>query len=250
MPQQSQQIHQPQTNVNILQAIAVAALSIAIAAGLRNQLVFEIQGMSLLLFQSPKPGLVLYTILMLPGTIIHELSHWLVAEILQVRTGAITIFPEWEEKEAGATEQRLGSVETVQTDPLRGFLIGLAPFITGIGILMVFATLLTRWWGNAPWWQIGLVIYGSIVIGNSMLISRADRRNWPFIAILTIVVYFVGARIGLELSETATSHLAEIITNMVKALGLTICINLATIAVCFGIRKAVEHITKRKIIRR
>jgi len=213
-------------------------------------LIFEIQGTSLLLFQSRRPGLILYTILMLPGTIIHELSHWLVAEILQVRTGRITILPEWGDEEEGAKEQRLGSVETVNTDPIRGFLIGLAPFITGTAILMVFATLMTRWWGTAPWWWVALVIYGSMVIGNSMLISGADRRNWPVMIVLLVIVYFVATRAGLQFSPAAETNLVAILTNMIKALGLTIGVNLATIGGCFGVRKSVEHITKRKIVRR
>ena len=131
--------------VRLLDFIAL----VIILSSLRQRLVYELSGTSLLLFSTTSPGIFLYSILVLPGTIIHELSHWIVAEVLGVRTGQISIFPDLE---TGASTRRLGSVATAKSDPFRAFLIGIAPFISGLAILAVLGTLLSDGWGVFAWW--------------------------------------------------------------------------------------------------
>src|SRR3989344_8697960 len=69
-------------------------------------------------------------ILFLPGVVIHELAHLLVAEILFVKTYEIEIFPKLENGHL-----HMGSVQIRQTDMIRRFLIGVAPLIVGSLIL-------------------------------------------------------------------------------------------------------------------
>ncbi|KKU25515.1 MAG: putative membrane protein [Microgenomates group bacterium GW2011_GWA2_46_16] len=127
----------------VIYSALIFVILIVILSALRTRLVFELSGTSLLLFDTPRPGIILYSVLVLPGTVIHELSHWLVAEILQVRTGEIVILPELT---GGDGEERLGSVQTERTDPLRGFLIGIAPFLTGLLILVTLGRLFSIGW--------------------------------------------------------------------------------------------------------
>ena len=53
----------------------------------------SILGVSYLVSKSHQFGIMLYSLIYLPGTIIHELSHFFSAAILGVRTGNISIFP-------------------------------------------------------------------------------------------------------------------------------------------------------------
>lgn len=226
--------------------LIAAAILIASIAALRTRLVFEIQGMSLLAFGSSRVGILIYSLIFLPGTILHELSHWLVAEILQVPTGKLEIFPDLDSGQS--TEQKLGYVMTGKTDPFRSFLIGFAPFFTGVGTLMVLGYFLDRLWGVGAWWQVALVIYGLIVVSNSMIVSRADSRNWPIIAILLVIVVFSFSRLNISLPVSFYTSLTAILLRITQALGLTIGLNLAMIAVSYVVRRILERVTKKRIV--
>jgi hypothetical protein len=230
----------------VIYSLSIFVFLIAVLAALRSRLVYELSGTSLLLFGSTRPGITLYSIFFLPGTIIHELSHWVVAEILQVRTGEITIFPDIEAKNQ---TQRLGSVATERSDPLRGFLIGLAPFVTGLGILVVLGKLLADGWGgNFPLWQLGLIIYGIIVVGNSMMISKEDRRTWPIIIILLLLIIIIVYRLGYLPSPGIISSLTSVLQILNLILGVTAGLNLVMIGGSYGIRRLIEKLTKRRIV--
>ena len=62
-----------------------------------------------------------------PGVLLHELSHFVMARLLRVRTGRFSLLPSLMED----GKLRLGFVETDETDLLREALIGTAPLITG-----------------------------------------------------------------------------------------------------------------------
>src|SRR3989344_2045217 len=72
--------------------------------------------------RSHKFGRAIIAILFFPGTIIHELSHWIIAEILRVKTGEISFIPQVEKRESGSPRGeagqeyiKLGHVEVAQT---------------------------------------------------------------------------------------------------------------------------------------
>lgn len=232
----------------IIYGLIIFVLLVITLSALRTRLVYELSGMSLLLFGTTKPGVMFYSLIFLPGTIIHELSHWIVAEILQVRTGEITIFPSFDDKEGGSS-QRLGSVAMVKADPFRGFLIGLAPFLSGLAILAVLGNLFsTGWNASYPWWQLGLIIYGIVVIGNCMMISESDRRSWPFIIILFLLIIILISRYYSSLFLDHEQFYLSIITPINGVLGVTAGLNLVMIGGLYGLRRFVEKITKRRIL--
>ncbi|MBP9669957.1 hypothetical protein KBD75_01000 [Candidatus Woesebacteria bacterium] len=208
---------------------------------------YEISGISLLLFSSTKPGIGLYSLVFLPGTIIHELSHWIVAEILQVRTGEISIFPD---EDHGDSNQRLGSVATESTDPFRGFLIGLAPFVSGLLILVVLGQLLSRGWDIYAWWQLILIVYGIIVVGNSMMISSSDRKSWPFIVIFFILIGILISKYYPSLITSNYPLFIGILNPLNIVLGVTAGLNLVMIGGSYATRRLIEKMTKKRIIKK
>ena len=220
------------------------ALIIALAA-LRSRLVYELSGTSLLLFGSTKPGINFYSLIFLPGTIIHELSHWVVAEVLQVRTGEITIFPDLSRIE---DTYRLGSVATVKSDPFRGFLIGVAPFFSGLIICLVLGHFLQIGWGTYSWWTLSLIIYGIIVISNSMLISKEDRRTWPFIIVFLTLIFTLISKYYPSLFIAHNSSFIKIFSSLNNILGVTAGLNLVMIVGLYSLRRVVEKIIKRRIL--
>ena len=123
----------------------------------------------------------LLAVLFLPGVIIHELSHWLVASLLFVPTGEIEFFPQ-----VYGNTVKLGSVQVAKTDPARRFFIGVAPLIMGMALLLgVF-------WYLSPSltqlsWKTGVFLYCLFEIGNTMFSSKKDLEDALVFVILFIL---------------------------------------------------------------
>ena len=94
---------------------------------LQRLLHHEIQAVLLIVTRSPQLTVGLFSILFFPGVFLHELSHFVVAKILRVRTGEISLIP----KSLPDGRLQMGYVETAQTDIVRDLLIGIAPLISG-----------------------------------------------------------------------------------------------------------------------
>src|SRR6185295_7232489 len=92
----------------------------------------HLQGIWLLLFRDPDLALIMYSLLMLPGVILHEGSHWIAATLLGVRAGRFSVVPE----RLPDGTLRLGYVETEHADPLREALIGAAPLLAGAAVII------------------------------------------------------------------------------------------------------------------
>jgi len=167
----------------------------------------HLQGVMLLLTGDLDVATVLYALPLLPGIILHESSHALSAILLGVRVGHISVRP----KRAGQRIQ-LGFVPVEKTDAVRASLIGLAPVLTGSGIILLIgykvfglgavgAAFSAGDWAslaagmlNAP--DVWLWAYAIFVIGNTMLPSRADRQAWPpvilFLLLIGVLVWAAG----------------------------------------------------------
>lgn len=220
-------------------------LVVAAVAATRRLLVYELSALSLLILHRRRPGLALYGLITFPGTVVHELSHWLMAELLQVPTGRfrLLVIPQEQGQEAS-----LGSVMTAKVDPFRGFLIGLSPFLTGLAIMIVLNRLLLDYWGHAAWWQIGLVLYGQIVTANSLALSPSDRRYWPLLAILSVIILVIVINSGLTLSAPATNWLSTHLTSLNLVLATALAINLVLPSLLFGVRYLVQKTTGRIVV--
>ncbi len=228
-------------------AILAFILLVWLISSLRSRLVFELSGLSLLIFGNAIPGKWVYSVIFLPGTILHELSHFLVAEILGVRTGTIEVLPEFHEKSDSLSE-RLGSVQTAKTGPIRSFLIGAAPFITGLAILWVLGSILSS--STLSNWYLGLLIYGIAVVGSSMLLSKEDRRAWPFVIILVILISIIFSLTPYNIPKSVSNSLLTLITALDRVLAVTVGIILGVNGVIYFFRRIIEKILGKKVVRR
>lgn len=150
-----------------------------------------------LLFRSKTMGVSMYSLLYFPGTVLHEISHFLFAAFLGVRTGQITLFPERDDDE---NRVRLGSVQIAKTDFFRSSLIGAAPFITGT-IALVYFTSTFGWLEISNFSQIvpilqtnmneklfWLKMYAILAVSNTLFTSKEDRRHWPVFIVIALIV--------------------------------------------------------------
>lgn len=145
----------------------------------------------------------IFFLFFLPGVIIHELSHFLVANLLFVRTGEIRFIPEITEDGI-----KLGSVGIERTDPIRRAMIGFAPVLIGVLILLILTYYLTQ--SFVFFESIKLITAGKILlevyllfaIGNTMFSSRKDLEGaielLIVIAIISFALYISGFRMPFE----------------------------------------------------
>lgn len=131
-------------------------------------------------------------VLFLPGTIIHELSHLLVAGVMLVPVGEIDVLPQIQEKGV-----RLGSVQIGQTDPFRRTVVGVAPVLVGIASILGILYF-TQTGNQLILWQLILSLYLIFQIGNTMFSSKKDLEGvigflvaiFSVVLIVIIALYF------------------------------------------------------------
>jgi hypothetical protein len=82
----------------------------------------EIQSIFLLITRQADISTALFSLLFLPGVLLHETSHYLMAHLLGVKTGRFSLIP----KKVEDGRLQLGYVETAKTDFVRDALIGAA----------------------------------------------------------------------------------------------------------------------------
>ncbi|OGG27555.1 hypothetical protein A3A64_02885 [Candidatus Gottesmanbacteria bacterium RIFCSPLOWO2_01_FULL_48_11] len=208
----------------------------------------------LLLFRVRSVAISAVTLLLFPGTVIHELSHLFTAEILGVRTGKLTLAPE----DIRSDNIKAGSVAIAKTDPLRRAAIGLSPIFTGI-----FSLAALSWWLPSLWqltlldaqngvlfshvslYALLFTLYSLFSISNSMFSSREDLSGfWPLaitLGLFTGAAYAIGLRVGLEgkVLEVATT----ILSSLVQSLGLVLAVNTILLLVSSALIATVRRIT-------
>ena len=197
------------------------------------------------------PGLYVpvMALLLLPGVLLHELSHALGAFILVGEVAEISVLPRV--TEGGGIQW--GSVKHRDVDPLRSILVGLMPIAAGSLALSLILSLGLRvhiplrltaiqqvrevvtqelsalvqgGWRPILWW------YLLFVIANEMIPSRQDLQGWlsmaAFVVIVAAGLYLTGTgipplptslvRVCLEMADYVTFALAGLaIVNLIAA---------------------------------
>ena len=186
---------------------------------LSRRLIQAIYRLLFTIVRSRSGAIWIVTILFFPGTVVHELAHLFVAEVLRVRTGKITLVPESLE----GKEIKAGGVMIAETDPLRRTLIGLSPIYVGVGVLTAIS--------NIPILPI-LTFYCMFAVSNSMFSSKEDMKGViPFtitVALFVAAGYFAGFRLGL--TEELLAGLHPVVQALVRSLGMVLGVNLVVLA--------------------
>ena len=173
-------------------------------------------------------AVIIWSIFFLPGTIIHEISHLLAAGISGARTGKIQIFPEYLEDERHVS---LGSLETQKLNIIQGFLVGFAPLITGLVLLLLLATSIQDSFINNKFLLLILEGYLFFNIANSFFPSPKDiKHTLPFVIIFFITT-FLALHSGFQIILSSNSYIFTILDSLWKAIGLSSFLNLATIGI-------------------
>jgi hypothetical protein len=220
----------------------------------------HIQGLGLLLVGDNEAAMFLYFVLLLPGILIHELSHWLAANLLGVRTGKISL---WPSKRRG-NQMRMGSVRVARTDPFRASLIGVAPFISGSLAILIIGqlilglgdlgeVLLNGEW--EPFWEsilahlqapdFWLWLYLIFAISNAMLPSETDREPWrPVILFmcLAVILFYVTGWVRRDFGETSPNSVEALSRALPEVVATASLTGLSYLAYAFSLTVVVDAI--------
>lgn len=224
----------------------------------------HIQGIGLLLGGNSDFAVITYFLIMLPGIILHELSHWAMARLLGVRTGKISIGPA---KTRGG-KVRLGSVYVARSDPLREAMIGLAPLLAGSGMVLLIGAIvfdlrtLSQAFvvGDAGWFielignglgagDFWIWIYLIFAVSNAMLPSESDRRAWLPLAIFLGIVAVILAIVGWtpQIPPAMVDRVIGGVQFLDTAFLITLAIDLLFAGAIFGLERGLSLLTGNRV---
>ena len=180
----------------------------------------DLQGIFLLITHKPAISISLFSILFLPGVILHELSHWVSARLLRVRTGKISVLP----KVLPKGKVQLGYVEVASSDILRDSLIGAAPLVTGLGVVSLIAifrfhlpvitataitpaTFLPALQSITNSHDSWVWLYLLFAISTTMMPSESDRHAW--LPLILVFILILGTAIFFGAGNWLNSNLSQ-----------------------------------------
>lgn len=215
-------------------------LLLAVLIFCQRRLHREMQAFFLVVTRSPAAAIVLFSLIFLPGVVLHEGSHFLMAWLLRVRTGRVSLLPQ----PLPDGKLQLGFVETASTDYFRDAWIGAAPLITGglalawiarnrlgmapIGEHLLAGDFSTVWQGvqalpSAP--DFWIWFYLMFAISSTFLPSASDRRAWlPFGLTFALLI---GAAVLAGAGNWMMVNLAPVFNRGVWALNAVFAVSLA-----------------------
>lgn len=170
--------------------------------------IYDIFRLTYVFTRSKDASFALIAVIFLPGTIIHEMSHFIAAMLLLLPVGEVQIMPEWHDNKI-----RFGKVTYAKADVVRSVLVGIAPVFGAIG-LFIFIYLFHLF----PSGNIWLTAAGGYLLFSvtaNMFSSKQDLVDLiyiiPVVLILGIIWYLSGVSVQVNIpvafSKGATSVL-------------------------------------------
>lgn len=237
------------------------ALALPVLLLLQRWIHRHLRGVAYLLTGRQSWAVIAYALILFPGVVLHEISHWVFANLLGVRTGAVSLLPR---QQADGSIQ-LGYVEYYRhrrLDPIRESLIGGAPMITGtfailliglrvfevpalsqavaVGEITTLSSALAELF-NTP--DFFLWLYLLFAVSNAMLPSPSDRRAWP--AFIVLLVAGAAVLLLLRQQEFLVNGLTGPVATVFGFIGLALTLAVGVDLVFMFVIYLVEVIVSR-----
>lgn len=244
--------------------IAWLSLLLLGLAILQRRVHFEFQAIFLLLTKRIDLSILLFSIVFLPGVLLHEISHYLTAKLLKVPTGRFSVLP----RPLPEGKLQLGYVETYKTDVFRDALIGFAPLVTGMTVIALISYFqfeiipstdtikiasmniildtIFRVYSQSDFW---LWFYFIFVISSTMYPSASDRRSWlsMFILLFVILLFFILLGAGKWMIDVLIPGFNEILLGLSIILGISALIHVVFLIPSWLIRLIITRATGLRV---
>jgi hypothetical protein len=224
---------------------------------LAGSLAARLQVLVLVVTRSPDSASIAYDLVVFPGVVVHEAAHLLAAFVLRVRILRADLF-----RFRRAGDSRQGEVIVERVDPLRMSLIGAAPLLLGIPLVLWLLSMLPvpplglQWdvvpgrVSREPLHWIGLYLVWAI--SNTMFPSSSDRAAWWVVgvaaSVAVVLVVLTGQR--LSIPEHLQASVLEAAARLTSGLLPVLILDLVLLAALIGLQWIVSQITGRHVVRR
>jgi hypothetical protein len=219
----------------------------------------HIQGLILLLTGRANLATMVYDLLVLPGVVLHELSHVVVALLLGLRVLQINLF-----QFRSRNDPRQGEVIVSKADPLRMSIVGAAPLLGGVAVLLLLLRLVeppTVSLSLAAFGQLrqqlsdpatAIVTYLLFAIANTMFPSEADRRAWWVVGAALLLLGGLLLLLGVRPSIPPLwlERLSAQMDQLVAALRPVLVIDAVILALVLLLETLVSRIRGRRVVYR
>lgn len=213
--------------------VYIIVIELAILFGLSHFIRKALHILLYILIPSKSIRILIITLILLPGTIIHELAHLFTAGILLVPIGKVSFLPSFKQVHQSVTGLTLGHVEIAQTDPFRRYLVGAAPLIFGVASLSLLLwthSLVAPQFDSILSQILVILMYGYLIfsISNSMFSSKKDLEGIvvfiPLIVGLILVLFYFN--LFPQPSPQFMATIEPLLNQVVIMLALVIGVNL------------------------
>jgi hypothetical protein len=206
----------------------------------------EIQAVFLILTRDSRITMGIFAMLFLPGVFLHELSHFVMAKMLRVRTGKFSLFPQ----SLPDGRLQLGYVETAKADVIRDSLIGAAPLIVGtlfVAYVAGYHLQMRILWdtfrnGQFDLFWLGiralprapdfyLWSYLAFAVSSTMMPSESDRHAWLELLISIVVLFAIALLFGAGpwMLSNVAPRLSSFLSSVAVIFGLSAFVHLLLI---------------------
>ncbi len=242
--------------MTIVLFIVVFALTLFLQRWLHQ----HIQGLTFVVTGDPGCAVRFLFILLLPGIILHEGSHWVVANLLGVRTGKVSFGV----ARARGKQFSLGSVTVDRTDSLRESLIGAAPFFVGLGAILLIAGYGFDLWPNSglslnqmidrvlstandplTW----LDLYLIFAVSTAMIPSESDREPWGGVLAVFGVIGVLAIVLGWlpRIPAGVFTWAQQLLQGLTFAFGVSVVVNLTVAFILWIVEWTIASVTRRRV---
>ncbi|MDM8520395.1 hypothetical protein QUF64_10135 [Anaerolineales bacterium HSG6] len=232
---------------------------------LKQWIIIHIQGVAFLLTRDMRLAQWFFWLVLLPGTLLHEVSHWVTAKLLLVKTHRLSLWPKvrsdgW--MEMGAVHMEAG------IDPFRHSLIGLAPLIFGtlavlvIGHFMLGVNQIQINLSNGNFNSLALLtmnqlmvpstwlwLYLIFTISNSMFPSSSDRQAWRTALLYLALVFVIPLLLGITptIPSALQSFGLTLMTALLFAFSITLVVNLVFMGLIIFVESVLSWFMGRQV---
>lgn len=232
---------------NVLWLLLAFTLSLLAVVWLNHKIFIQTNLFAFYLTRSPQRAYILYFLLMLPGIVVHEGSHWIAAKLLGLRPGKFRVWPQTKGKHL-----RLGSVTSRSGGIWLDSIVGLAPLAVGSLLIALIgqhvfsagqiASALVQGDLEATFRLLGAALrqtdgplwaYFLFTFANGMMPSAPDREPVKPVAVYVSLAILVYLLLGLPL-EPFTGLLTVLLgplQSISSTLLLTILLDLVVLLV-------------------